>query len=1073
MTRFAMCVLVGLVSSSFVSAQTEPKEVDGIELGSEFALFPVTTELQRTLLESDSTKVCVFVNGAAFRDVEKIDRFLPTCEELQKKLSELPKDETAGVEFRCIEGPSEEHPFNEVEKRLEELSRVCEEVGYYAGYLNVKSSRTFHADDFDWGKWLAEGKSAAKTTGGMNEEITGNERVQVFFVRTFLSHLLANADAIVTILPVVRTAKSFPDEFMPDLEKYLLPEKGEKLRKAMWLRVRFAPSLREEFDAWIEDVDGRREFARKLGFEGCNVSPSPTSDPDGLTQGPASRLAIKVKVVGPAGEVVPDPKFQVRTYPNVATKTLAAEDGTIFKIAGRPRQFQFIISMPGYAPYIGRWDASDHPESLPTEFTARLGKAWRIGGVVVDEDGKPVAGAVIDPSIEFQKRPGDNQQLGTGDEFTTDADGRWSSASVPDTDQEVRIEVGHPELMPEWITLSRAVYELDPDEEPHAEIKASRGISIRGKVVDGASKPIVGARLRTQISNVNREATTDDGGQFVLNACQPKPTRVVVSAAGKATMLETVDVVADMEPLTITMQPGGHLRVRVLDPDGKPSPRARIFLQEWNGHVQYFEFDHINQYADDNGVWEWNEAPLEEFVADISPRQGMQLPRQKLKARPEEYVFKLNRPLEISGTVVDAETREPIEEFRVVPGSARGNNDVFWNENSAFEVTDGKFVQRIDYPSDGHLVRIEAEGYKPASSREVKPTEGAVTVTVELHKGKNIEATILRPNGEPALEAVAYLGRPGSQIMLENGRIREGQTYAPKLDLDTTGKISFMELDEAFEIVIVDDSGFANVKSTDGPVPTEIKLQPWARMEGQYLVGSKPAANVQLDFNPNRTDSFNNTGPRIFSSYHFTTDGEGKFVAERLYPGKGWLGRRIIHMVDTGATEVTSSMRANVDLQAGEMTEIKFGGTGRPVVGQLVPAEGATEKPMWRFASLHVGAGNAPKAPEWPKEMTSQEERAKWWQEWMKTDDGKDWQKQTEEYQKRREESPSFSASVASDGKFRIDDVPVGDYELSLYFHEQDAGRINNHAFTVPPMEGERSDEPFDLGAIQLEKVER
>jgi hypothetical protein len=1069
--RLLLAAGLVLVTSSQLWAEDE-KQPEGIVITDEFVICPITTDLQRSLVDNDAASIYVFVNGAAFRGVETIDRFHPVFEKLQKKLTELAIGDNPGVVFNCREGNFEGEKSDERKVRLETLSKVSEEVGYYSGFLNVKTSQSDLGGDFEWKKWIDTAQAAAKNESSQDESVTGNERVQVFYVRTLLSHLETNADCIVTILPVVRSADSFPNDFMMDMEKYLIPEK-EKSHKTLLLRVRNTENMSQRLDAWVEDIEGRQEFARRFGFENCNVSKSVTDDPDGLTQGPASRLAIKVKVLGPDGEIIPNPIFKPRAFTNIQIQTVHSPDGTTFKFAGRPQLFQLSVTMPGFAPYWAEWDANYHPEVLPTEFTMQLGKAWRIGGVVVDENGKPVSGALVNPNIDFQMRPGDNGELGIGDEFTTDANGQWSFASVPDTDQEVQVEVSHPDVMPEWMTLARSTYELKEGEEPHAEIKMSRGIVVSGRVVDEAGQPVIGAQVRTQISNVRRQATTDKDGKFTLSGCKADPTRVVISAPGKATMLEIVDAAADMEPLEFAMQPGPHLKIRVLDPDGNPSPKARVFLQEWKGHVNYSELDHINTYADDNGVWEWNEAPLDEIVADISPRQGMQLPRQKFKARAEEYVVKLNRPLEISGTVVDAETKEPIEKFRVVPGTARRGSEVWWNDDSASEVTNGKFAQRITYPGDGHVVRIEADGYKPATSREVKPTEGAVTLTVELHKGKNIEATVLKPNGEPALEAVAYLGRPGSQIMLENGQIRESQTYAPRLTINATGKLSFMELDEPVEIVIVDESGFANVKSSDGPVPMEIKLQPWAKVKGVFMVGSQPMANTVLDLSMYEQNSFDRNGPRIHASNYLATDSEGRFEGNRLYPGRGWLGRRIVRMVETGATEVTSSMRAKLELKAGETTEVKFGGVGRPVVGQFLPVEGASEEPMWRFASVHVSAGKSPKPPKMPTDVTSAQQQTEWWQKWIKTDAGKEWQKLTEEYQKHRDVSPSFSVSVASDGKFRIDDVPAGDYELNLYFSEHDAGRVSQSPFTVPPMEGERSDEPLDIGEIRLEKNTR
>ena len=40
-----------------------------------------------------------------------------------------------------------------------------------------------------------------------------------------------------------------------------------------------------------------------------------------------------------------------------------------------------------------------------------------------------------------------------------------------------------------------------------------------------------------------------------------------------------------------------------------------------------WRFDRFSQYADKNGVWEWTEAPLDEFQAAICRPDGMQLSR--------------------------------------------------------------------------------------------------------------------------------------------------------------------------------------------------------------------------------------------------------------------------------------------------------------------------------------------------------------------------------------------------------------------------------------------------------------
>ncbi len=147
-----------------------------------------------------------------------------------------------------------------------------------------------------------------------------------------------------------------------------------------------------------------------------------------------------------------------------------------------------------------------------------------------------------------------------------------------------------------------------------------------GKVTDEAGKPIAGALIRTKFLNDIREARTGQDGVYHLAGCEPRAARIVVSAKGRAIDMKELPIQADMGPVNFTMKPGGTVTIRVLDHQGKPAARARIFFQHWRGRIDYFEFDHISEYADPNGVWVWNEAPLDEFKADIySPGDGMTL----------------------------------------------------------------------------------------------------------------------------------------------------------------------------------------------------------------------------------------------------------------------------------------------------------------------------------------------------------------------------------------------------------------------------------------------------------------
>ena len=67
----------------------------------------------------------------------------------------------------------------------------------------------------------------------------------------------------------------------------------------------------------------------------------------------------------------------------------------------------------------------------------------------------------------------------------------------------------------------------------------------------------------------------------------------MVSAKGRAIDMKELHIEPEMGPVDFAMKPGGTVRIRVLDQQGKPVPKARIFFQGWRGRFSYFEFDHV------------------------------------------------------------------------------------------------------------------------------------------------------------------------------------------------------------------------------------------------------------------------------------------------------------------------------------------------------------------------------------------------------------------------------------------------------------------------------------------------
>lgn len=742
------------------------------------------------------------------------------------------------------------------------------------------------------------------------------------------------------------------------------------------------------------------------------------------------------------------------------------------------RNFAASISIPGYAPYWAGWSSGENSEPIPAEFTAQLDAGWSVGGIVVDEDGEPVVGASVHPSVRFKKRAGDQKDLYTGATIKTDAQGQWRYDCVPDSAQDVSVEINHNAYKSLRQRLARPQFGLTLVDQPFEIIVLDRGLSVIGKVTDTDGKPIVGATIRTKFLNDLRETITDDMGQYRLSGCSPDQVRIVVFAKGKATDMREVRIDPDMEPLDFIMSPGGTVRIRVVDEQDRPVPKARIFFQDWRGRFQYFEFNHINQYADENGVWVWNEAPLDGFQADICPPNGMQLGHQPLVARDEEFVFRTPPALVITGKVIDAETKEPIKKFQVIPGLRWPDSSMHWSRSEQFASVDGQYHLRHVHDRDAHLVRIEAEGYQPAVSRDIKNNEGMVTIDFALRKGTDLAATVLTPDGQPAKEARVALGVAGSQIMIKNGEIDYRQTYCARRETTEAGRFQFPPEEGAFQIIITHPSGYMYLEATAETFPATIKLNAWAQIEGTFRLGKEPAGNVKLSLNPQGLDSYGKGLPRVSTYYEIPTDEQGNFAFDRVVPGPARIGRSILLMVNEGARDVASCSMIPIDLPSGKLTRLKLGGTGRAVIAQLEPPPGQKEKIAWPFA--HVSASlyrpalpmaNPPQVP--PDIRMDVAKRELWMLQWQQTPEGRAWTAYlaaVQEQQRQSDAEPYHWATVDRTGKVRLEDLPAGDYTLSVGFNEnRPGGKLHGYRFTIPAISEPRADEPLDLGVLTLE----
>jgi beta-lactamase regulating signal transducer with metallopeptidase domain/uncharacterized GH25 family protein len=732
----------------------------------------------------------------------------------------------------------------------------------------------------------------------------------------------------------------------------------------------------------------------------------------------------------------------------------------------RPANVDYLdvfVEVPGYGPYLAEWRTADGSDGIPDSFTMELESAWTVTGQVVDESGKPIVGANVSPSVQFRKRPGDERKMGVGTDLTTDANGFWRYEMVPSSKDYVHVSIDSPNYAPSRLSLKRAEYEAKPDVAPKT-IALTKGLSVTGTVTDENGKPIEEALVRTKYANEIREAKTDKDGKYTLTGCESKLCRIVCSADGRAREMHEVLIDPEMAPVNFTMPPGRHIRIRVLDENGKGVARSRIYFQSWRGHIDYFEFNGVNQYTDDEGVWEWNEAPVDEFEADICRADGMQLQSQPIKAREEEYVFRPPRLLVISGRVTDKATGELVKRFRCIPGGRNepeqrlGEN---WHLRETHTSTDGTYKVTRDSDAPAHMVRIEADGYKVAVSRDIQSDEGDVQIDFELTQAPDIAIALKTPDDQPASNAQVAIGLANEQISIKNGEFTSS-TYARRLNADKAGILKMPFRDQPFEIYVLHPTGFAQVSSVDGTIPDKLILTAWASVAGTIFSANKPAATVPVRLYSD--GFFQSELCRLHSSCEVPASPNGTFAMPKVFPGTGRIGRDIVYMVNDGATEVTSSQRLTVSVSAGEAKTIEIGRGGRPVTGKLMLPPDFQQAIVWGQLRLELGS-DVPQPFPVGLDMDDPQAVAKWQQ----TKEARDYEVAVAAWQAQMAKLPEFSASVDREGNFRIDNVPAGKFVLSEWLALREWKlSLTPRSFEVPEIDGDYEETPLDLGEIHL-----
>jgi hypothetical protein len=296
----------------------------------------------------------------------------------------------------------------------------------------------------------------------------------------------------------------------------------------------------------------------------------------------------------------------------------------------------------------------------------------------------------------------------------------------------------------------------------------------------------------------------------------------------------------------------------------------------------------------------------------------------------------------------------------------------------------------------------------------------------DAHNNKNIASLVRLPNGDPVVGAEVVLYWDSARWDAKQFKLVFDQvSQNTRCSTDKAGRFQVATPSDDFWVVIAHPSGFLRRRFEPNTVPAVLELVPWGRVEGTLRVGRKLQPNTELSIQLENYDQHGPHAPWFGNSPNAKTDATGHFVFEHVVPGRARISKS--GALTAGQRLSDSCAVYQIVVRPDQTTKIDLGTSGRPVIGQLRVPPNAKVAVTAGFAAIFAVADNP-----------------------------------------QSHEPLRFYTLLDDRGNFCLDDVPVGDYRMSVFIRAR--GRnYQLDQFTVPAINEKLSQRPVDLGILTLE----
>ena len=536
--------------------------------------------------------------------------------------------------------------------------------------------------------------------------------------------------------------------------------KAPRPRKANAFLRLYQTAFTLRADAVLESIDAYSLFGKSsLGIfamtgelaDGATPgTPTPSGDDTRY------RDELTAKVVQADGAPIPDAKVRgVALSGTNAPITLGQMDDTATEAGLVPvdfpahaRELRLLVTARGFVPAEPVLTAAPGG-GFNRHLTVQLERGTRIGGIVTDPDGGPVEKARVGVFRVTRDAAGRLELLRYA-EPSTDKRGRWAVYETPESLENLRFQVTHPDYREVAVdfsgdgtgTLTRKLLLASK-----AELKFQPPSTIAGTIRDVAGKPLADIRvtlIRTNAAKVEvtGQTRTDAQGRFGFPGVESSRVRIHVNDPRFAPTAHLVDLDQSSAPLDITLTTGKPLKLRVIEAptrlnraDGPPIPDV-AFVALDSGYV----FWKTNADAQGELIWE---KPLQhsadatngvegKILIRAAPRGGYRARAVWIDPNAGEAVIKLEKWHPWKIRAIDAETKEPIMNFTTLNSRPPTFADKFGPSRAMNgEALGGYFAETFIHE---RVLTIEAEGYETLRF-PLMPELGA-TNTYELKRKK-------------------------------------------------------------------------------------------------------------------------------------------------------------------------------------------------------------------------------------------------------------------------------------------------------------------------------------------------